>query len=73
MGQQRLGPHPRRVLAAANLAVDQAVDVREDAGRIIIEPIRDTGYDLAALIAAIIQDNLHAPPDVGAPRGHESW
>jgi antitoxin component of MazEF toxin-antitoxin module len=31
---------PASVMAAAALSLDQAVDVREEAGRIVIEPIR---------------------------------
>ena len=30
---------PASVLAAASLRIDQAVDVREEGGRVIIEPI----------------------------------
>ena len=32
---------PASVMAAAALSLDQAVDVREEAGRIVIEPIRE--------------------------------
>jgi antitoxin MazE len=50
---------PGPLMAAANLQLDQAVDVREEDGRIIIEPIRPAAYDLAALLAGITDENRH--------------
>ena len=64
---------PAAVMEAADLHLDQPVDVREEAGRIVIEPIRRGSYDLAALIAGITDDNLHAPVDMGPPSGKEVW
>ncbi|WP_236627729.1 AbrB/MazE/SpoVT family DNA-binding domain-containing protein, partial [Caulobacter sp. B11] len=37
---------PATVMAAASIVIDQAVDVREENGRIIIEPIRAPSFDL---------------------------
>jgi len=43
---------PAAVLEAANLGVDQAVDVREDGGRVVIERLRKRPrYRLAELVA----------------------
>ena len=43
---------PASVLEAARVELDQAVDVREDAGRIIIEPVRTRPrYTLEELVA----------------------
>jgi antitoxin ChpS len=43
---------PAAVLEAANVDLDQVVDVREEAGRIIIEPVRPRPrYTLAELVA----------------------
>ena len=39
---------PASVMAAAYLSLDQAVDVREEAGRIVIEPIREEAFDIRA-------------------------
>ena len=64
---------PASVLAAVRLGVDQAVDVREEAGRIVIEPVRAAGYDLAVLVAGITDENRHAPVDMGEPAGQEVW
>jgi antitoxin MazE len=43
---------PATVLEAARVSLDQVVDVREEAGRIVIEPVRSRPhYTLAELIA----------------------
>lgn len=62
---------PAAVMAAAKLSLDQPVDVREDGGRIIVEPIVRDEHDIDALIAAIADDNLHEEIDSGAPVGRE--
>lgn len=64
---------PAAVLEAAHVRLDQPVDVREEGGRIIIEPLAPARYDLAALVAGITDDNRHDPVDAGAPVGRESW
>lgn len=60
---------PAAVMAAAKLLLDQPVDVRENDGRIIIEPIVQDKHDIDALIAAITDENLHEEVDTGAPVG----
>ena len=64
---------PASVLDAARLELDQAVDVREERGRIVIEPKRQKEFTLAELVDGITADNLHAPIDTGAPVGREAW
>ena len=64
---------PAPVLAAAHIALDQPVEVREEDGRIIIEKVREEVIDLATLIGGITDDNLHAPVETGAARGREAW
>lgn len=65
---------PASVLAAARLAPDQAVDVREEAGRVVIEPAREEpAYDLGTLLAGVTPENLHPAADTGPPRGREAW
>jgi antitoxin MazE len=56
---------------AAKLRLDQTVDIREDRGRIIIEPVRAPAVDLYALIAGITGQNRHAEIDSGVPVGRE--
>ena len=62
---------PASVMVAAGLRLDQAVEVREDNGRIVIEPIESEDYDLAQLLAAITPENTHENVDFGMPIGKE--
>lgn len=64
---------PAAIMEAARLKLDEAVDVREEDGRIVIEPVRPSEYDLEQLVAAITPDNLHDEADFGAPVGKESF
>lgn len=64
---------PAALLASARLRLDQAVDVREEQGRIIIERIEPEDHDLATLIAGITDENRHDAIDMGAPVGREAW
>jgi len=64
---------PATVMAAASISVDQAVDVREENGRIIIEPIRAPSYDLASLLDAMTPETFPDDVDFGAPVGDEVW
>jgi antitoxin MazE len=64
---------PASVLKAANLSLDQPVDVREESGRIVIEPTRRKDFDLAELLKDITPDNLHDEVDFGATTGKEAW
>jgi antitoxin MazE len=64
---------PSGVLAEAGLEIDQPVQIRQDRGRIIIEPVRRTQFDLADLLAGIRADNLHEPIDTASPVGREVW
>lgn len=62
---------PAGIMEAAHLALDEAVDIREEDGRIVIEPVRPVKYDLAQLLSGITPDNLHVEVDFGAPVGKE--
>ena len=64
---------PASIMEAARLRLDQVVDVREEAGRIVIEPIREEMYELAALMAGITDENRHEAVDMGPPVGREAW
>jgi antitoxin MazE len=61
---------PSSVMKATGLKVDATVDVREENGLIIIQPIREN--TLADLLAAITPDNLHGEMDSGGPVGNEA-
>ena len=62
---------PSAIMEAAKLSLDQPVDVREEAGRIIIEPITPTAFDLDELLAGITDDNIHEEIEIGRPVGKE--
>jgi antitoxin MazE len=64
---------PGALMAAAHLQLDQAVDLREEDGRLVIEPIRPAPYDLAGLLAGVTDENLHDAADMGPPIGAEIW
>ena len=62
---------PTGIMEATRLSLDDPVDIREEDGRIVIEPIRTKGYDLVQLLAGITPENLHAEVDFGVPVGNE--
>lgn len=64
---------PASVMAAAALDIDQAVDVREEGGRVVIEPIRKPAYDLDQLLAGMTPDTFPDEVDFGGPVGQEGW
>lgn len=64
---------PASVMAEASLELDQTVDVRQEGGRIVIEPLREPGYDLNAMLDAMQPDTFPEDVDFGAPKGRETW
>ena len=54
----------RILLKAANLCLDEPVDVREESGK---------EYDIAELVKSITRGNLHEEVNFGAPVGKEAW
>ena len=64
---------PAAILQAARLELDEPVDVREESGRIVIEPVRRKEYDLRELVKGITRRNLHEKVDFGGPVGKEAW
>ena len=63
---------PAATLAAARLRIDDRVEVREEDGRIVIEPVRAGTPSLDQLLAGISADNLHGEADFGRAIGHEA-
>ena len=64
---------PASVLKAARVRLDQPVDVREEGGRIVIEPLHPERYDIGTLVSSITDENRHEPVDMGEPVGREVW
>lgn len=64
---------PASIMAAAALHIDQLVDVREEKGRIVIEPVLAPVYDLDALLDQMTPDTFPEEIDFGQPVGNEIW
>lgn len=64
---------PASVMRAAQLRLEEPVDVREEGGRIVIEPVRRKQYDLAELLKGITRENLHDEAELGRAVGKEAW
>ncbi|WP_406586456.1 AbrB/MazE/SpoVT family DNA-binding domain-containing protein [Asaia lannensis] len=64
---------PTSILNAVQLQIDQAVDVREEDGRIIIQPLRQDRLSLESLTSAITDENRHSEIDFGLSAGDEAW
>jgi antitoxin MazE len=62
---------PAVIMETAHLELEDPVDIREEDGRIVIEPVRPNKYDLAQLLGGITPENLHAEVDFGLPVGKE--
>ena len=62
---------PAGILTELNLSAEKKVDVRAEAGRIIIEPIIDSQETLEQLLGQITPDNVHSEIDFGQPVGKE--
>ena len=64
---------PAAVMRSMRLQPDEVVDVREEAGRVVIEPVRQKAYDLDDLLAGITSQNQPDVADFGPPVGKEIW
>ena len=64
---------PAAVMEAARLQLDETVDVREEEGRIVIEPVRLGEFELTKLLDRITPENLHGEVSFGAAVGKESF
>jgi len=64
---------PASVMTAASLNLDQTVDIREEAGRIVIEPIKADPYELDALLDQMRPETFPEEADFGPPQGRETW
>ncbi len=64
---------PADIMAAAGLSVEDAVTIREEGGKVVIERNMRRAFDLDAAIAAITPENIHEDMDWGPPMGKEVW
>jgi antitoxin MazE len=66
---------PAPILEAANLKLEQQVEIREENGRIVIEPveIEPEEIDIDALCAQLDPNEMPELIDFGPPVGKEVW
>jgi antitoxin MazE len=64
---------PSSVMEAIHLQLDEVVDVREEKGRIVIEPVRQQAYAIDDLVRGITAKNRHHAADFGPAQGKEGW
>ena len=64
---------PASVMEAMHHDLDEVVEVREEKGRIVIEPVRQKTYALDDLLNGITSKNLHEAVNFGPPEGKEVW
>lgn len=61
---------PAAILDEVHLSIDQAVNIRAEDGRIIIEPLQEK-ITLESLLRQVTPENLHGEVDFGEPVGRE--
>lgn len=59
------------VMDVAMVPLDQRVDIREEAGRVIVEPTGEPACDLGDLLATVADENIHDEIDFGSAVGKE--
>ncbi|MEX2491309.1 MAG: AbrB/MazE/SpoVT family DNA-binding domain-containing protein [Nitrospirales bacterium] len=64
---------PSQILEASGLQPEEDVLIREENGRIIIEPIKQKKYRLKDLLKGITPKNQHSSVDFGRSQGKELW
>ncbi|WP_037504883.1 AbrB/MazE/SpoVT family DNA-binding domain-containing protein [Sphingobium bisphenolivorans] len=66
-------PIPAPIMAAVALRIDQEVEVREEEGRIVIEPVLSPTYNLDELLAGMTSDTFPDPVEFGSSAGNKFW
>ena len=69
---------PAAIMQAARFELNQTLEVREEGGRVIIEPVdpyaaEPPAYDLDRLLAGIRSEDAPPLADFGRPVGEEEW
>ena len=64
---------PASVMEAADIRLEDVVDISEKEGEIVVKRVRSKGFDLDDLVDGITSRNLHVPIDFGPPQGQEGW
>lgn len=64
---------PASIMASSALRLDQLVDMRNEGGRFVIEPVLAPVYDLDTLLEQMTPETFPDEADFGAPVGNEAW
>ncbi len=64
---------PKSYALEAKLEKDTDVDISLVEGQLVIRPVVTVKPDLAHLLSAITEDNLHDACDTGEAVGNENW
>lgn len=64
---------PASILRATHLEINATVQIREEEGRIILEPVPQESLSLDALLAQITPETMHEEISFGAAQGNEIW
>jgi len=64
---------PKHMLESVRLVIDDTVELREESGRIVIEPLERKEFKLDELLRGVTKKNAHREVDFGAPVGREVW
>ena len=62
---------PSSIMEAAHLDVEDSVEIIEEAGRIVIDPVRNREYDLSQMLSNIVPENIHHEINFGIATGKE--
>ena len=64
---------PRALAEDANVRAGSTVEVRLEGGRLVLEPVAQPCYHLAALLAEVRRSNIHGEVPTGKSVGREVW
>jgi len=64
---------PRAIAADANIEAGSTVDIQLRDGKLAIEPITESSYELDELLAEVTDANLHREVATGGRMGREAW
>jgi antitoxin MazE len=63
---------PKAMAIEAGLSADAPVEVRVEAGNVVIQAV-GSSFTLDDLLDGITSENIHAEIDTGPAIGHEAW
>lgn len=62
---------PSFIIESLNLKLEDTLDIKEEDGRIVIQPIKNNEFRLDDLLQGVTQENIHEREDFGKPVGKE--